>query len=292
MPARRHEVAAGPRPVPVVRTARGSSRALLAAVCIASATCSEPSSRPITEAVPALGTPGVAPPRDAEAAPPDDPQRALRERRRDLYRARLEREGRLAFLDLSYASPARSKRDSRWSQTDLRASQTQPLVRNRTAPGAGEGDGIQFRAAWGPDLHKPAAIEISAEKFPHRTAAARSRLTVHWEHAGFTCDSADSDRMLLGRFLTEKRRMKDVLETACVAPKRRRVGPCDGYASVRGTDSSTQQPTRHDLYSWTAGDATWLVSVTFAPRWLDDPGVAAKAEELIASFTALKPPGR
>lgn len=202
---------------------------------------------------------------------------ALRKKRDD-YRKKQKDAGKLPFFDLSYAADPKAVQETRWSQTDPPTSD------------AKEYEGLQFNAAWSPDITKGGAIRMFVQKFPHKTEDGKGKYTMNWEHAGKTCDCSDSDAMLLGKYLNEKRQMKDPIEKKCVEPKKRKVGPCDGYASVWGTDSQSQKRTRQDFYKWVDSGATWLITVVFEEKYLDDPGVMEKAEELIKTMRELKAP--
>lgn len=221
---------------------------------------------------------GIAFPPAAEAG--DDVKKALElKKKRDAFRKKLKDDQKLPFFDLSYAADLKVCKDLRWTQTD-----PPPFQEVK------EEQGGQFFAVWSPDITKGTGIVIKAIKMVHKLG--NSEYSNEFKYIGKKVKCSDDDGILEGYYEDFKIVAKpDERQLAkCIAPKKRKVGPADGYASVWGTDPETKKPTRQDFYKWKSGNETWVVIAEFNEKFLDDPDILEKAEELIRSIKELKPP--
>jgi len=215
--------------------------------------------------------------KDAKDAAKDAQDAAALKKKRDDFRAARKKEGKLPFLDLSYAADPVAIKDTRWTQTDP------------PHPQAKEETGTQLSAGWSASTTQPGGISVVVNKYIHKSLDGKSEFTFNFEKAGITCKTADKAKMAEGFFMDWKKELK-ADDAKCTPPKDSNVGPADTYASVAGTDPVAQKRTRKDLYVWTGPNTTWVALVEFSDRFVDDKDILAKAAAFIGSFKKLKAP--
>ena len=222
----------------------------------------------------------IASPPSARAADDKDAKKAEKlKAKRDAFRTKLKEAGKFPFFDMSYAADQKAVQETRWTQTD-----PPPFA------DVSEEKGGQFWAVWSPDITKGWGVEIRVIKYIHKSLDGKSEFSMNFEHAGKTCKTADKKAMIEGFYEDWLKQARDVVESKCVEPKKKKVGPTEMWASIVGTDPEAGKRERRDFYLWTDANTTWIAVVRFNDKYLDDPGILEKAEEFIGTIRDLKPP--
>lgn len=186
-------------------------------------------------------------------------------------------------FDLTYSVDSAKLKETRWSWKDP------PF------PEATEKDNMQFNATLASDTGER-WVQLGVWKMPHfeRKGNSQSNFTYEFKSWGKSVQVSKIGDMAEGFYEDWMKECTDPIKDKCKPTKKRALGPGEYYATAVGTDKDEKKRVRNIWVVWGTTGAgtpcTWFAKATIAEKFIDEPEIIKKAEDMIAGLKELKDP--